>query len=147
MYPRSCNTRKEDDKSILQPHRWLRIVSYRDGCVHLTYQLAYSALTLLPVLNPRYKLQYFKQAKWPEDWINTAKEITREEYKRTYAHRTDANSGECDDNGVVPDDNANVNVIADGDRSTTPEANKVRQQQYLPVIYELTNVIVVKYVR
>ncbi|KAI0763386.1 hypothetical protein BC629DRAFT_1273558, partial [Irpex lacteus] len=24
------------------------------------------------VLNPRYKLQYFKQAKWPEDWINTA---------------------------------------------------------------------------
>lgn len=38
-------------------------------------------------MNPRYKLNYFKQAKWPSDWVDLAKEITREEFNRNYAHR------------------------------------------------------------
>jgi hypothetical protein len=37
------------------------------------------------VLHPRHKLQYFKNANWPQDWINTAKDIVREEFDRSYA--------------------------------------------------------------
>ncbi|KAF8550527.1 hypothetical protein OG21DRAFT_397915 [Imleria badia] len=36
------------------------------------------------VLHPRHKLQYFRQANWEQDWINTAEELVREEYNRTY---------------------------------------------------------------
>lgn len=53
------------------------------------------------VLNPRYKLQYFKQAKWPEDWINTAKDITRDEYERSYAHKAVDSEATTDDVVIV----------------------------------------------
>jgi hypothetical protein len=33
------------------------------------------------VLHPGLKLAYFKKQKWPEDWIATAKQITRDEYE------------------------------------------------------------------
>lgn len=53
------------------------------------------------VLNPRYKLQYFKKANWPSDWIQTAQDITRDEYERTYAncnkHSNSASSHSSDD--------------------------------------------------
>jgi hypothetical protein len=41
-------------------------------------------LKSLPVLHPRHKLAYFKKANWPEDWINVAKTIVRDEYEHTY---------------------------------------------------------------
>jgi hypothetical protein len=41
-------------------------------------------LKLLPVLHPRHKLAYFKKANWPDDWINVAKTIVRDEYEHTY---------------------------------------------------------------
>lgn len=37
------------------------------------------------VLHPSHKLEYFKLARWPAEWIKTAEDITREEYRRTYA--------------------------------------------------------------
>ena len=39
------------------------------------------------VLHPRYKLQYFKQAKWEQDWIDIATDIVHETYDNHYASR------------------------------------------------------------
>lgn len=41
-------------------------------------------LTRRVVLHPRHKLDYFKAAKWDKEWIDTARQIVREEYERTY---------------------------------------------------------------
>jgi hypothetical protein len=36
------------------------------------------------VLHPRHKLAYFKTAGWEPDWIDTAQELVRDEFKRSY---------------------------------------------------------------
>jgi hypothetical protein len=49
----------------------------------------------LAVLHPRHKLAYFKAQGWEEGWINTAYNIVREEYDRSYAaSRFDSDSDE-----------------------------------------------------
>ncbi|KAG9310634.1 hypothetical protein JVU11DRAFT_9206 [Chiua virens] len=37
------------------------------------------------VLHPQHKLNYFRLAKWKEDWIQTAEKLVCELYKSTYA--------------------------------------------------------------
>lgn len=37
------------------------------------------------VLHPRHKLKYFENAGWEEEWIDTARQIVRDEFDRTYA--------------------------------------------------------------
>ncbi|KIJ96457.1 hypothetical protein K443DRAFT_76968, partial [Laccaria amethystina LaAM-08-1] len=37
------------------------------------------------VLHPRHKLQYFKNANWLLEWIDTAKDIVCEEFEHSYA--------------------------------------------------------------
>jgi hypothetical protein len=37
------------------------------------------------VLHPRHKLHYFKAAGWEQEWIDTAEEIVRNEFKQNYA--------------------------------------------------------------
>jgi hypothetical protein len=37
------------------------------------------------VLHPRHKLHYFKTSGWEDEWIETAQNIVREEFDRTYA--------------------------------------------------------------
>lgn len=44
------------------------------------------------VLHPRHKLQYFKNAGWSAEWIETAKALVRDEFDRSYAS-LDAGSG------------------------------------------------------
>ncbi|TFY74982.1 hypothetical protein EWM64_g9031 [Hericium alpestre] len=39
------------------------------------------------VLHPRHKLTYFKNAKWEQDWIDTAREVVQDEYDHSYALR------------------------------------------------------------
>lgn len=36
------------------------------------------------ILDPRRKLSYARKAGWPDDWIETAKEIVTEEFRREY---------------------------------------------------------------
>jgi hypothetical protein len=36
------------------------------------------------VLHPRYKTVYFKQARWPQEWISTAEELLREQWTKNY---------------------------------------------------------------
>jgi len=37
------------------------------------------------VLHPRHKLDYFKKHNWDEKWIETAREIVRDKFDRSYA--------------------------------------------------------------
>ena len=37
------------------------------------------------VLHPTHKLKYFQKKGWDKEWISTAEEIVREEFKRNYA--------------------------------------------------------------
>ncbi|KZT31330.1 hypothetical protein SISSUDRAFT_995278, partial [Sistotremastrum suecicum HHB10207 ss-3] len=36
------------------------------------------------VLHPAYKLQYFRDHSWPEDWIQTALTLVRDEWQDHY---------------------------------------------------------------
>ncbi|KAJ3964329.1 hypothetical protein EV361DRAFT_780953, partial [Lentinula raphanica] len=36
------------------------------------------------ILHPELKLEYFKEAEWPQAWINTAVPVTREMWERTF---------------------------------------------------------------
>jgi hAT family C-terminal dimerisation region len=49
-----------------------------------------SAYRIAMVLHPGLKLEYFKQQKWEEEWIETAVDLTRDEYmKRCKGKATD----------------------------------------------------------
>ena len=37
------------------------------------------------VLHPKYKLKYFNKQGWDKEWIDTAEEIVREEFRKNYA--------------------------------------------------------------
>lgn len=39
------------------------------------------------VLHPQYKLDYFKELKWPQAWQETAREVVEAEYRNNYAGR------------------------------------------------------------
>jgi hypothetical protein len=36
------------------------------------------------VLHPHHKLKYFEKANWEQDWIDTARELVRDEFERSY---------------------------------------------------------------
>jgi hypothetical protein len=40
---------------------------------------------ILIVLHPKYKLQYFKNAKWETRWIDTAEELFRNQFNNEYS--------------------------------------------------------------
>jgi hypothetical protein len=40
---------------------------------------------LIIVLHPTHKLKYFAKQGWDKEWIKTAEEIVREEFRQNYA--------------------------------------------------------------
>ncbi|KAI0371578.1 hypothetical protein BV20DRAFT_941875 [Pilatotrama ljubarskyi] len=42
------------------------------------------------ILHPGHKLEYFRDQNWSEEWIETAKDIIKDEYNRKYANRKPA---------------------------------------------------------
>ena len=42
-------------------------------------------LTSLVVLHPRFKLDYFKGHGWEDEWVDTARTIVEDQFKRSYA--------------------------------------------------------------
>jgi hypothetical protein len=44
--------------------------------------------SIYTALDPRFKVQYFRDEEWPEEWINIAKKITREVYNDDYRNLT-----------------------------------------------------------
>ncbi|TFY73141.1 hypothetical protein EWM64_g10871, partial [Hericium alpestre] len=39
------------------------------------------------VLHPRHKLAYFKNARWEQEWIDTARDVVHDKFKHSYASR------------------------------------------------------------
>ena len=60
-------------------HGYVFYIIYNDFKVKLTLSF------ILTVLHPRHKLQYFETTSWERDWIVTAEEIVRDEYKGSYS--------------------------------------------------------------
>jgi hypothetical protein len=54
---------------------------------------------LLTVLHPRHKLAYFAKASWQPDWIDTARDILRAEFARSYPSLADDRDNESVVNG------------------------------------------------
>ncbi|KAF6744789.1 hypothetical protein DFP72DRAFT_825141 [Ephemerocybe angulata] len=54
------------------------------------------------ILHPRYKLQYFRNRRWETDWIETAEEILRDEYKRSYGPLDIDNTADATSSGFDP---------------------------------------------
>ena len=52
--------------------------------------------TILLVLHPRHKLQYFKNAGWLQGWIDTARELVETQFKHVYAPRDVEEEDESD---------------------------------------------------
>jgi hypothetical protein len=44
--------------------------------------------SLLLVLHPRHKLNYFKNVKWEDDWIEAARQLVRDEFDSSYNYRS-----------------------------------------------------------
>jgi hypothetical protein len=62
-----------------------------------TYRLSRCTDYIFPVLHPRHKLAYFRKAGWEAEWVETANEIIRNEFNRSYAKPTiTTNSSEED---------------------------------------------------
>lgn len=62
--------------------------------VLLCYKSTLLTMTL-PVLHPRHKLSYFKEAGWGAQWIQAAESIIHEEFERSYTSAT--NNTDLDD--------------------------------------------------
>jgi hypothetical protein len=62
----------------------------------------------LVVLHPRHKLDYFKTAGWDDEWIETARNIVREEFERTYKVSDAAEPSSASDT----EDNAGSNKVS-----------------------------------
>jgi hypothetical protein len=52
-------------------------------CLHIHMTL-HTHFAILPVLHPRHKLQYFRNAGWTEEWITTSLKIVRDRFESVY---------------------------------------------------------------
>ncbi|KAF8997612.1 hypothetical protein BDQ17DRAFT_1248460 [Cyathus striatus] len=52
------------------------------------------------ILHPEYKLEYFKSAEWPEDWICTAKEVLHAQFELHYKKSSDIDSETIETNTI-----------------------------------------------
>ena len=50
------------------------------------------------VLHPQHKLEYFRQAGWEDEWIDTAETIVRDEFAKSYSSFNTSGGGDIKDN-------------------------------------------------
>jgi hypothetical protein len=62
-------------------------IMYRCAMSEFLSSIACLILILCQVFHPRYKLTYFREAKWPSEWIDTAVSIVREQWEEHYKPR------------------------------------------------------------
>jgi hypothetical protein len=85
------------------------------------------------VLHPGMKLEYFRNQKWEEEWIEEAENLVREEYISTYERTTDdANAMPAEDS----DANNNSGFASFGDLSVTTVPHESEIQAYLTLPVE-----------
>lgn len=61
------------------------------------YLSIHSSSIYFTVLHPSYKLQYFENANWDQEWIETAREIVINEYERRYAQYDNVSEEEVEE--------------------------------------------------
>lgn len=54
------------------------------------------------VLHPSHKLEYFKDHGWSQEWIDTARDLTKDEYERKYAEHTASREEASGDKADMP---------------------------------------------
>lgn len=81
---------KKDPQPLLLINRSLQCLLDCHECIFSHPSLSSTLITTLHslVLYPGYKLEYFKQMKWPRDCIQTAWNISKDCYKAHYIHLT-----------------------------------------------------------
>lgn len=89
-------SRQENVEPVLQQDRRIEHVPDRDE--YVLHFLLLSTLTVSHlVLHPEFKLQYFKNAKWEADWIETAEDIIRIEWTDKWSTMGDAGEVEVEE--------------------------------------------------
>ncbi|RXW14793.1 hypothetical protein EST38_g11056 [Candolleomyces aberdarensis] len=93
------------------------------------------------VLHPSYKLRYFKKAGWDKDWMKTAEDIIRNEFKRVYAdfkllsqasHLTNLRKPAKHSSSLPDsDDDINIPVSSEGSSSSDDEEMISELDRYL----------------
>jgi len=53
--------------------------------IEMAFHSTITNVTIALVLHPHHKLQYFKNARWKDKWIQQAKRIVHEEFNQSYA--------------------------------------------------------------
>lgn len=71
-------------QQVLQAKWWLYRLSHCYVCIVYDFQLSVILILHGLVLHPRYKSTYFQKAGWPQEWIQTAEDILRKEWKVNY---------------------------------------------------------------
>jgi len=66
-------------------------------------------LTVVLVLHPQHKLSYFKGAQWEDDWIETAEQLVREEFERSYLSVNVNSDLECEED--VSESNGDISMV------------------------------------
>lgn len=89
----------------------------------------------LLVLHPRHKLEYFKKHNWEATWIDTARQIVRDEFDRSYA-TMDANTNE-DSMQVDTDEGVSYTIYCFQLRTLITYFRPRRKQETSLIIYPI----------
>ena len=90
---------------LLQQNRLFQRVPYRNEYAKFFRSLGTALLTslLTSVLDPRYKLSYFRKMKWEESWITEARSLVKEALAKYVNHDVHHSSEDDDDVIMVRD--------------------------------------------
>ncbi|KAJ3498251.1 hypothetical protein NLJ89_g10242 [Agrocybe chaxingu] len=91
------------------------------------------------ILHPRHKLSYFRTASWPQEWIDTAEDLLRSEFERSYRLEElseDEDMGDIGDEVVRPSNagpsprskKAKINLFDKLPALATPARNELKDE-------------------
>jgi hypothetical protein len=66
--------------------------------------IAYRLISVIIVLDPRYKLEYFRKMKWEEGWIKAARELVEAAFDASYAQPDIGETNEVGDDSQDAED-------------------------------------------
>ena len=93
---------------VLSAYRQVSHISSLNGYVCSIFT-GFVLLTVVLVLHPQHKLSYFKGAQWEDDWIETAEQLVREEFERSYLSVNVNSDLECEED--VSESNGDISMV------------------------------------
>ena len=93
-----------------------RIAMSKSPSLWLTICPMFSNYNLIAVLHPQHKLEYFHEAGWESDWVDTAESLVRDEFELSYtATNSDSEHDDSDeeDEQSLESENETKKVCAD----------------------------------